>query len=508
MTLRRRLLGTLATTVIAVAIALPAAAQKSADTLRVTWRDGIPNVDPYYNSLRIGLIVAHQAWDGLVARDPETFTVKPALAESWKYVDPATIEFKLRRGVTFHDGSPFSADDVVYTLNTLLTDKKLSVPSNYSWLAGAEKVDDHTVRVKLKRVFPAVLEYLAMVTPIWPKAYRERVGEEAYAKAPVGAGPYRITKVDGVQEIVMERYEGYYKESPKGRPAIRNLVIRSVTDSSAEMTALLGGRADFIWNFPSDNFDNINRMPNLTAMRAESMRVGYLSIDATGRTGADNPLTKLKVRQAIYHAIDRQAIADKLVQGGSRVPDAPCYPTQFGCDAAAAVHYDYDPAKAKALLAEAGYPNGFDTELVSYILPQWESAVQNYLQAVGIRARMVHLQASAAIKRSIEGKNPLYLGSWGSYSINDVSAIMPFFFTGGGDDYARDPELKTLVENGGATTDPAERRKFYSAAIRRITEQAYWLPLHTYVTTYGISKQLDFKPYPDELPRFYMAKWK
>ncbi len=489
-------------------LAGPAAAQKSTDTLRVTWRDGIPNVDPYYNSLRIGLIVAHHAWDGLLARDPETFQPRPALATGWKYTDPTTIEFTLRRGVTFHDGSPFTADDVVYTLTTLLTDKKLAVPSNFAWLQGAEKVDDFTVRVKLKRVFPAVLEYLSMVVPIWPKAYRERVGEEAYAKAPVGAGPYRITKIDGVSEIVMERFEGYYKDSPKGRPPIKNLVIRSVTDSSAELTALLGGKADFIWNFPADNFDNIGKMPNLVALRAESMRVGYLSIDAAGRTAPGNPLTNQKVRQAIYHAIDLKQIADKLVQGGSRVPEAPCFPTQFGCDAAVAVKYAYDPARAKALLAEAGFANGFEIDLVTYVLPSYSTAVQNYLAAVGIKARILQLQASAAIQRSLEGKNPLYMGSWGSYSINDVSASLPFFFTGGGDDYARDPEVKQLVEAGGATTDVDERKKNYSAAIRRITEQAYWIPMHTYVTTYGISRQLDFKPYPDELPRFYLAKWK
>ena len=505
MPLRARLFGALLASTL---LAGPALAQKSADTLRVTWRDAIPNVDPYYNSLRIGLIVAQHGWDGLVARDAETFGIKPALATAWKYTDPTTLEFTLRQGVTFHDGSPFTADDVVYTLNTLLTDKKLSVPSNYAWLAGAEKIDDFTVRVKLKRVFPAVLEYFSMVVPIWPKAYRERVGEEAYAKAPVGAGPYRFLKVDGAVEIVMERYEGYYKESPKGRPAIKTIAIRSVTDSAAELTALLGNRADFIWNFPADNFDNIGKMPNLVALRAESMRVGYLSIDAAGRSGADNPLTKQKVRQAIYHAIDRQAIADKLVQGGSRVPVAPCFPTQFGCDAAAAVQYAYDPAKANQLVIEAGYPNGFDIELVTYVLPTYGTAVQNYLAAAGIRARISQLTPSAAIARSLKGENPLYMGSWGSYSINDVSASLPFFFTGGGDDYARDPEVKALVEAGGSTTDPDERKKNYSAAIKRITEQAFWLPLHTYVTTYGISRQLDFKAYADELPRFYLAKWK
>jgi peptide/nickel transport system substrate-binding protein len=99
------------------------------------------------------------------------------------------------------------------------------------------------------------------------------------------------------------------------------------------------------------------------------------------------------------------------------------------------------------------------------------------------------------------------MASWGSYSINDVSAIMPNFFSFGGDDYARDPEMKRLLEEAGASIDPEFRKKSYSAAIKLATEQAYWLPLHTYVTTYGFSKSLSFTPYPDELPRFYLSKW-
>ena len=201
------------------------------------------------------------------------------------------------------------------------------------------------------------------------------------------------------------------------------------------------------------------------------MRVGYLSIDAAGRTGADNPLTKLKVRQAIWHAIDRQAIADKLVTGGSRVPAAPCFPSQFGCDAEAAVPYDYDPAKAKELLAEAGYPDGFEVELASYVLPQWGSAVQNYLHG-GRHPRQAQPAAGRGADPARQGGRDcaLYLGSWGSYSINDVSAIMPNFFNGGADDYARDPDVQKALVEGGSSNDPAVRKKAYSAAIKRITE--------------------------------------
>jgi peptide/nickel transport system substrate-binding protein len=397
---------------------------------------------------------------------------------------------------------------VVYTVNTVLADKKVSVPSNFIWLAGATKVDDYTVRLKLKRVFPAALEYLAMVLPIWPEAYRERVGAAAYARAPIGAGPYRITRVDGASRIEMTRYDGYYAGSPKGRPAIRRLVIDEVTDSNTALNQLLAGRADWTWNFVADNFDNVARIPGLEATRAESMRIQYLNLDAAGRTGKDNPLTRRKVRQAIFYAIDREAIAKNLVQGGSRVPDAPCYATQFGCDASTAMRYHYDPARARQLLAEAGYPHGFDTELVTYALPQINGAVQNYLRAVGINARISQLQVSAVIKRNLDGTSPMSLGSWGSYSINDVSAFLPFFFTGGGNDYARDPVLAKLIEAGGASVDPEIRRKNYAAAIQRIMAEAYFLPINTAVTTYAFSRQLNFKPYPDELPRFFLSSWK
>ena len=238
------------------------------------------------------------------------------------------------------------------------------------------------------------------------------------------------------------------------------------------------------------------------------MRYGFISLDAAGRTGVENPLTNLKVRQAIFHAIDRATIARTLIKGGSRALDAPCYPSQFGCDQAGALHYDYDPAKSKQLLAEAGFKDGIDTELVTGLLPQWAAALQNYLAAAGIRARLTILVGGAATQRQLEGKAPLYGNSWGSYSINDVSAGLPYFFSGDAVDYTRDAEVTRLVREGGAVTDPDARRKAYSAAIRRITEQAFFLPLWSYSTTYAFSRQLDFKPWPDELPRFYLSTWK
>jgi peptide/nickel transport system substrate-binding protein len=303
------------------AVSVPALGQKSVDTLRITWRDAVPDITPYYNQLRAGVVIGHQIWDSLVYRDPETFQIKPLLAESYKWVDETTLEFTLRNNVTFHNGDKLTADDVAYTINTMLADKQVSIPSNYAYLDHATKVDDTHVRIELKRVFPAALDYMALTLYIMPKTYREKVGPQEYSQHPVAAGPYKVTKINGVTEVDLERYDGYFPDSPKGKPAIGKIVIRAVPDAATEMAELLGGRADWIWKFSPDQFDDVARMPNLQATRAESMRVEYLSMDAAGRAGADSPLTKEKVRQAIAIAIDRPTMAKQLMRGGSRAID-------------------------------------------------------------------------------------------------------------------------------------------------------------------------------------------
>lgn len=505
---RRTFLGATAGLAAASSFSHAARAGKDDDTLTVTWRDAIPDVDFYRNNLRTGLIVAHEVWDTLVYRDPHTFKIVPALATEWKWQDTKTLDFTLRDGVKFHNGDPFTADDVVYTFESIMHDPKAMVPSNFSFIESVEKLGPMQARFHHKSVFPAALEYFAMVLPIYPKAYREKVGFETFSKQPVGTGPYKVRRVNGTSEIDLERFDDYYAGSPKKKPAIKNLKIIEVLDAAGELTSFISGQADWIWQYNPDQYQNLHDLPGKTALRAGSMRIGFLEIDAAGRAGNDAPLQNQKVRQAIFYAIDRASMAKNLVQGDSHPIAAPCYPTQFGCDQKAAVDYAYDPAKAKELLKEAGFANGFSTTLVSYLLPAWNAAMQGNLKAVGINAEIQQLQVGAVVQKVMAGQTPMNGGSWGSYSINDVSAILPYFFGGGPNDYSRDPEVEKLVSQGGLTTDPEERQKYYSAAIHRITEQAYWLPLFTYVTYYAFSSDLNFEAFPDELPRFYLCSWK
>ena len=150
---------------------------------------------------------------------------------------------------------------------------------------------------------------------------------------------------------------------------------------------------------------------------------------------------------------------------------------------------------------------GSSTTLFTYTLPSFPAAVQSDLRAVGITLNIQQLQVGAEVEKVMAGQTPTNLGTWGSNSVNDVSAVLPYFFGGGSNDYARDAEVQKELHLAGAETAPEKRQEHYTAAIRRITEQAYWLPLLTSVTQYAFAKAPVFTPYPDELPRFYLSRW-
>jgi peptide/nickel transport system substrate-binding protein len=492
----------------ALLTASPVLAGKRDNSIRFAYDQVPENVDPYFNNVRIGVIIAHHVWDTLIYRDPKTNEYKGQLATAWRWVNDKTLELDLRQGVKFHNGEEFDADDVVYTLNFVSDPANRSTTqANVNWIERAEKVEKFKVRIHLKRTFPAAIEYLAGPLAIHPNEYYQRVGPQGMNERPVGSGPYRVVEHAQGRHIRLERNPDYFRDSPKPQPTIGRVDIRFIPDRQTQVAETLAGGIDFIMNVAPDQANQMRAMRNLTVESGETMRIVFLQLASTERTPAPQ-LRDIRVRRAINHAIDRAAMVKNLVGEGARVLNTICFPSQFGCTDEGAQRYAYDPARARALLAEAGFPNGFEIDLFSYRERNQAEAMIGYLREVGIRANLRFMQY-AAFRDQLRGHRAAFAHqTWGSFSVNDVSASTPVFYKFEDDDVTRDPEVRDLLERGDSAVDPAARRAAYRQALALIADRAYAVPLYSLTTFYVYTNELAFTPYPDELPRFWEARWK
>ena len=338
--------------VTAAGIALMSSVAQSApddNSLVIAWGSTGPieHVDNYVNTNRTGIWFSRMVWDQLIYREPKTFEYKPLLAKSWKALSDTVWRFELRQGVKFHNGEAFDADDVVYTLNWISNPKNgVKVQRNVNWIKEARKVGPFTVDVEMKRPFPQAFEFLSGPITIYPNDYYAKVGPDGMHKAPVGTGPMKVVSIKTAEEYVFEKNKGYTWGSPKGEAQVDKMIVREIADVQTQIAELLAGGIDITADISADHVTQIGGVSGFTALQAGTMRTGYIGFDAAGR-GNHEPVTKLKVRQAMAHAIDRKSLVKNLIRGDAGVIHTPCFPTQFGCDVNAAVKYEFDQGKAK-----------------------------------------------------------------------------------------------------------------------------------------------------------------
>jgi peptide/nickel transport system substrate-binding protein len=492
---------------------VPADAGKKDDTLVwATDRDN-PIADPYYLNTRELVVIGHHVWDTLVIIDPRTAEIKPLLATKWAWVNPTTLEMELRKGVKFHSGKEMDADDVVYTLNHV-ADKENAI-ANFAllnWIKNAEKIDNAKIRINLNRTFPPALANLAGLGFIMQKGHYDTApvkpdGKKDFgAVKPNGTGPYRIVEVKPGDSILMAKNTDYFKDGFKGDPKISKIRFRTIKDGNTRVAELMTGAIDWLWDVPKDQAERIKANPAIVVENAKTLRVAYLQFDALGVSG-QKFFTDKRVRQALAHAIDREALTKNLVGPASVVIHSACHPDQFAC-ATDVTKYAYDPAKAKALLKEAGYADGFEFDIFAYREREFTEAVIGDLVKVGLKPKLNYVQYTAFLENVHKGRTPIAHGTWGSNSVPDVSAITAHFFLHGPDDLSKDAEVKKLIEEADAILDPDKRKAAWQKALARIADEALWVPLFTYAKYYAFSKDLDFTPTSDEIPPFYAAKWK
>ena len=486
----------------------PAYAGSSDNTLNIAWGPELATLDRYYNTVREGIIVGRLVWDALLYKNPKTVKFEPLLAESYEFIDNTTMDFVLRKGIKFHNGETFDADDVVYTLN-YVSDPENGVLTqrNVNWIESVSKLGDYKVRLKMKQPTPTALEFLAGPLLIYPNEYYSKVGPDGMGTKPVGTGPYKVVDFKPGASVDFVRNEDYFAASPKGKPAIEKISQRTIPDNNTQIAELLSGTVEWLWKVPQDQAERLATRDGITVANEQTLRIGYISFDSSNRTGNASPVNNPKVRAAIAHAIDRNAIVDNLVGGNSVVVHSACHPEQFGCETGVA-KYDYDPEKAKKLLAEAGYPDGFTIDFHAYRNRPYAEAIMGYLDAVGIKPNLVYLKYAALRDKVQEGEIDLNFMTWGSYSFHDISSITSHFFKATDDDYTRNDTLAAFLKKGDESVDPKERMNAYSSALNIIADNVYWVPLFTYNVNYAFDSKLNFTPTSDEIPRFFTASWK
>ncbi len=463
-------------------------------------------MDPHMHFQRSGILMNINMYDSLLHKSKK-LEYEPSLATSWKALSPTTWEFKLRRGVKFHNGDPFTAADVKFSIERVLNPQQKSPQyGNIRSIKDIRTPDDYTVQLVTDRPSPLMLERLVFF-PIVPKAYLQKVGDQAFANtAPVGTGAYKFVEWKRDRYLLLEAFDAHWR----GKAPIRYLVYRPIPEVATQIAELKTGGVDLIRNLAPDFMPDIKAQPDLYVSTVPILRTHWVLLDMR-----EAPFNNKLVRQAANYAVDKQGIVTKLMGGLGQQVATVVNPMAFGYDPNVPP-YAYDPAKAKQLLAQAGYPNGVDNTIhvsVPENRPMAE-AIAQMLTEVGIRTKLKIWSPGAAFSKVLatDGKAiPGYYSSWGYFSIFDADAILyPLYHTesGGwvGKFYTRIPGLDGMIEEARSTVDVEVRKRIYSRIQTLIREEAASLFLFHQYDMLGINKRIEYEARGDEWIWVYDAK--
>ena len=484
----QRFLGPIALVLVLFLVAvLPAGAEAPAG--QITWGVSVSLPPAWFDpadatGILIPFMVYYALHDALVKPMPGN-PMAPCLAESWSVSpDGLVYEFVLRRGVKFHNGDPVTADDVKFSFERyrgvsarILKDKVRQV----------QVVDPQRVRFQLKEPWPDFLTFYA--TPatgaawIVPRRYVEKVGDEGFKKAPVGAGPYRFVAFTPGVELIVEANEQYWRKIP----SVKRLVFKAVPDDVTRATMLKRGEIDIGYVFRGAVAEDIRRTASLTLKPVRFYGEQWLLF--TEQWDAKSPWADRRVRLAVNHAIDRQAINESLTLGFSRL-NGSIIPRDFEF-AWPTPPYPYDAAKARQLLAEAGYARGLEAELWTDTgFAEQTEAVANYLAAIGIRTRMRILERAAYFTQLREKKlRPLVYVASAAYG-NAATRIDSFVSAGGLYTYGSYPDLEGLIQEQATERDRKRREETLHRIQQMMHERVMFAPIWDIASLHGYGSRV------------------
>jgi peptide/nickel transport system substrate-binding protein len=437
--------------------------------------------------------------DALVKTMPGK-AMAPSLAESWTVsTDGKTYDFRLRPGLKFHNGDPFTAEDVKFSFQRAKGYRILKEKVRDIEVAGPTRVKFH-----LHEAWPDFMTFYGTMVAghgwIVPKAYTEKVGDDGFKKAPVGMGPYKFVSHTPGIELVLEAHEGYWRKMP----SVKRLVFKSVPESATRLAMLKRGETDMAFLLDVPHAQEVKKDPNLKLAFSGGIATFYL--DFFDMWDPKSPWANQKVRQAASLAIDRKTLNEAETLGQSR-PTGGFVPKNL--DFAAAIEPDpYDPARAKKLLAEAGYPNGFDAGELHPFPPYYSmgESVAQYLQAVGIRTRMRTMERAAFMAewqgKKLKGVCFCITGVHG----NAATRLSQYVPSDGSYAYGGWPDVDAMFKQQGRELDRKKREAILHQIQKTLAERYRFAMVYDYVWPSGIGPKVAepalmmIDPYPWSAP--------
>jgi peptide/nickel transport system substrate-binding protein len=488
-----------------------AASHKDQNLVVVAFDSPANTLDPMYSLGRAGFVVDWHIFDSFLMRDTKTLRPIPHLVTSWKLVDDLTWELKLRKDVKFHNGEPFNAESVKYT-NDRVVDEQNKAPwrSYFYWLKETEIVDEYTVRLHTYKPFPIPDQYLVAAFALPPK-YMKSHSKEYVAMNPVGSGPYKFVEWKKGQYLKLVANENWWKK----KPAIKHLEFRDIPEAATSIAGLLNGEIDIVRRIPPDQAEVVNKSEIARISNANTMAVVYVGIDQAGRCPeSPKALQDVRVRRAIIYAINMDEIIQNIYHG--QVLPCPVGPSpyHFGYDGSIK-RLPYDLEKARQLMAEAGYSNGFTVSLHNWAgsfdaYDQVSEAIVGYLSKINIKVNIHHWAvAGQYINAARAGKiDGLYLATWVGGGVSDMDSYRQMIHSRSDRSYQKDGMIDKLFEEGMYTLDPEKRKAIYSQLQKRWQELAIWVPGFTQNNMNGVNRGLNYEAAGDLTMPVYDASWK
>ena len=504
-----------------LAALLGAAAPGFAQELTIALGTPITSMDPHFHNLQPNNSFALHIFETLTVND-EVQHLKPGLAESWKTIEPTVWEFKLRKGVRWHDGSEFTAADVIATLKRVpnVPNSPASKAIYTRSIVEATAPDKYTLRLRTAAPYPLLPNDIVAIN-ILPKRIAETAKTEDFnsGKAMIGTGPYKFVEYVAGDRVVLTVNDKYW--GPK--PAYAKVRFRMISNSAARVAALLAGDVQMIEAVPTADIPTLQKDKRVTLVSRVSSRVIYLHMDSgreknspfvtdtAGHPMEANPLRDARVRKAISKMIDREAIVSRIMEGQAQ-PAGQLLPEGYFGTSKKLKPDKYDPEGAKKLLAEAGYPNGFGLTLHTpnnrYINDEKiAQAVAQFLTRGGIPTKVESMPSGVFFSRGSKLEFSFLLAGWGAETGETSSPLRSLLATYdpklgmGASNRGRfsDPGLDALIHTALGTIDDTKRALILAAACEKaIGEQMGIVPVHYEVSTWATRKGISYKARSDQ----------